>query len=256
MSAGPESFTARLRARERLLGYWVVCDNPAGTERIAGLGFDYVVADAQHGLLDHRGWIAAMTAIDGRGTSAGLVRVAANDGFWIGSALDAGARGVIVPLVSTAAEAAAAVGACRYPPAGVRSYGPTRARVPSRPAEADAAVACIVMIETAGALRNLAAICATPGLDGVYVGPADLCLAIGGRYPGDPEVAEEFGEALRSVVKAAADAGLAAGFHCHDGATAARRLAEGFTFATVSSDLHCLEQAAAAQLSAARPAGA
>ncbi|GLZ13912.1 2,4-dihydroxyhept-2-ene-1,7-dioic acid aldolase [Actinomadura sp. NBRC 104425] len=251
---GPSAFAARLRARERLLGYWVVCDNPVGTERIAGLGYDYVCADGQHGLMAYPGWLSAMTAIDARGVSAGMVRVPANDGYWIGSALDAGARGVIVPLVNNAEDAAAAVSFCRYPPHGVRSYGPMRAglRVGPRPAESDQAVACVVMIETAGALENLDEICVVPGLDGVYVGPSDLTLALGGRFPGDPDVADAFADATARIAEAAAKAGIAAGFHCPDGATAAARLADGYTFATVSSDLVHLEQAAAAHLKAAR----
>lgn len=250
MTNSPADFAARLRARRRILGYWVVLDNPVGTERLAGLGYDYVCVDAQHGLLDYKGTLGAMTAIDARGISAGMVRVPANDGFWIGQALDAGARGVIVPLVNTAEEAAAAVSACRYPPHGVRSYGPMRSglRVGPTPAEANEQVACIVMIETAQALGNTAEICATKGLDGVYIGPSDLTIALGGRTSTDPSVAEEFEAALTKVAEAAKAVGIAAGIHCPNGVTAAKRLAQGFTFATVSSDLAHLEQAAAGHL--------
>lgn len=154
---------------------------------------------------------------------------------------------------NNAEDAAAAVSHCRYPPHGVRSCGPRRAglRVGPRPAESDRAVACVVMIETAGALENLDEICAVPGLNGVYVGPSDLTLALGGRFPGDPDVADAFADATARIAAAAARAGIAAGFHCPDGATAAARLAEGYTFATVSSDLVHLEQAAA-HLKAAR----
>jgi len=250
MNTSPADFASRLRARRRILGYWVVLDNPVGTERLAGLGYDYVCVDAQHGLLDYKGTLGAMTAIDARGSAAGLVRVPANDDFWIGQALDAGARGVIVPLVNTAEQAAAAVSACRYPPLGVRSYGPMRSglRVGPTPAEANEQVACVVMIETAEALGNTAEICATEGLDGVYIGPSDLTIALGGRTSTDPSVAERFDAALTTVARAAEAAGIAAGIHCPDGATAAKRLAQGFTFATVSSDLVHLEQAAAAHL--------
>ncbi|MFI0817668.1 HpcH/HpaI aldolase/citrate lyase family protein [Streptomyces sp. NPDC021098] len=253
MNASPADFARRLRARQRILGYWVVLDNPVGTERLAGLGYDYICVDAQHGLLDYKGTLGAMTAIDARGTAAGMVRVPANDAFRIGQALDAGARGVIVPLVNTAEEAAAAVSASRYPPFGVRSYGPMRSglRVGPAPAEANEQVACVVMIETAEALGNTEEICATEGLDGVYIGPSDLTIALGGRTSTDPSVAERFGAALERVARAAETAGIAAGIHCPDGATAARRLARGFTFATVSSDLTHLEQAAAAHLRAA-----
>jgi 4-hydroxy-2-oxoheptanedioate aldolase len=243
-------FAARLRGRQRLLGYWVVCDNPVGTERIARAGYDYVCVDGQHGLLDYSGWLTAMTAIDAAGGSAGMVRVPANDPAWIGRALDIGARGVIVPLVNSAEEAAAAVRACRYPPRGVRSYGPMRSalRVGPAPAEADEQVVCVVMIETADGLANVEEICAVDGLDGLYVGPADLTLALGGSSPGDPAVAAPLATALNTIVAAAEKSGIACGMHCHDGATAAQRLDAGFTFATVSSDLGDLERAIAAHL--------
>jgi len=98
----------------------------------------------------------------------------------------------------------------------------------------------------------VAEICATPGLDGVYVGPSDLCLAVGGAFPNDPAVADVFEAALVTVREAAAAAGVAAGIHTAAGSQAAQRLAEGYTFATVSSDLTHLEQAAAGHLAAAR----
>jgi 4-hydroxy-2-oxoheptanedioate aldolase len=250
----PNTFAARLRARQRLLGYWVMCDNPLGIERVAGVGYDYVCADGQHGMVDQAGWRSALIAIDARGMSAGLVRVPSGDPALIAAALDLGARGVIVPLVNSAEEAAAIVSACRYPPVGERSYGPMRSglRIGPGRAETDEAIACVAMIETLDALRELTAICATPGLDGVYVGPADLTISLGGQFPGDPAVADEFAQALATVANAAEAAGIACGIQCNDGETAAARLAEGFTFATVCCDLIQLEEAAAAQLALAQ----
>jgi len=248
-------FADRLRARGRALGYWVALDSPVSTERIARLGYDYVTLDAQHGLLGYSGLLAGLMAIDAAGGgTVGLVRVAANDPTHIGKALDAGAGGVIVPLVDSAADAAAAVTAARYPPAGRRSYGPTRSglRVGPVPADTDATVVVLAMIETPGGLANIEEICATPGLDGVYVGPSDLRLAVGGAHPGDPAVAEVFEAAVKTIRETAATAGIAAGFHTPDGDQPARRLAEGYTFATVSSDLAHLELAARAHLEAAR----
>ena len=120
------------------------------------------------------------------------------------------------------------------------------------PAEADAATVVLAMIETRQGLENVAGICATPGLDGIYVGPSDLRLAVGGKYPGDPSVAETFDAAVGLIARTAAAAGVAAGIHTHSGAEARQRLSEGFTFATVSSDLDHLQAAAAAHLAAAR----
>jgi 2-keto-3-deoxy-L-rhamnonate aldolase RhmA len=254
------NFAARLRAREQLVGYWVVLDAPPSTERIARVGYDYVVLDAQHGLLSTRGILDGLTAIDaagaGRdaGATVGLVRVEANNATPIGRALDAGATGVIVPLVDNAEDAAFAVRAAKYPPSGIRSYGPTRAglRIGPVPAESDAATVVLAMIETASGLDNVAEICATPGLDGIYVGPSDLCLAIGGKFPGDPEVAEEFEAAIKRIAEVAAAAGVAAGIHNHDGASAKARLAQGYTYATVSSDIDHLQGIAAEHLAVVR----
>ncbi len=285
----------------------MVLDAPPSTERIARVGYDYVVLDAQHGLLSTRGILDGLTAIDaagagrgavrvgpagasvgagsgagaadggsGRGTDAGaaggagvgsgqgtdaavgatvgLVRVEANNATPIGRALDAGATGVIVPLVDNAEDAAFAVRAAKYPPSGIRSYGPTRAglRIGPVPAESDAATVVLAMIETASGLENVEEICATPGLDGIYVGPSDLCLAIGGKFPGDPEVAEEFEAAIKRIAEVAAAAGVAAGIHNHDGASAKARLAQGYTYATVSSDIDHLQGVAAEHLAVVR----
>jgi 4-hydroxy-2-oxoheptanedioate aldolase len=119
-------FAAKVRRRETVVGYWVQLDSPASTERLARLGYDYISLDAQHGLFGYAGMLAALTAIDAGGRSVGMVRVEANDITPIGRALDAGATGVIVPLITTAADAEKAVVASRYPPVGARSLGPTR----------------------------------------------------------------------------------------------------------------------------------
>lgn len=250
----PLGLARRLRARERVIGYWVTLDNPVGTERIARLGYDYVALDGQHGSVGDEGIRNGILAIDAGGVSAPFVRVSSNDPVAIGRALDAGATGIIVPLVDTAEDAARAVSAGRYPPRGRRSYGPMRSglRVGPDLALADEVVFIAAMIETPDGLANVEDICATPGLDGVYVGPSDLRIAVGGTSPTDSSVDDVFEEALVTVAKAAATAGIAAGIHNRDGASAARRLAQGYTFATVSNDLAHLEQAAAAHLAAAR----
>jgi 4-hydroxy-2-oxoheptanedioate aldolase len=246
-------FAAKVRGRETVVGYWIQLDSPASTERVARLGYDYVSLDAQHGLFGYAGMLAALTAIDAAGRAVGLVRVDANNATPIGRALDAGASGVIVPLVNTAADAAAAVAASRYPPTGIRSYGPTRSgmRIGPTPAAADAAVLVLAMIETTEGLANVEEIAATPGLDGLYIGPSDLALAVGGAGPGDPAVADAFEAALARIRRACEANGLAAGLHTRSGEEAAKRAAEGFTLLTVASDIVHLEAAAAAHLAAA-----
>lgn len=249
-----EPLVDRLRRRDPLVGYWIMLDSPYATEAVAAAGYDYVCLDLQHGLIGYPGLVANVMAVDAGGSTT-VVRVGANDPALIGRALDAGARAVIVPLVSSAAEAAAAVAACRYQPRGIRSFGPTRAPLRGRTgadaAELDAAVACIVMIETAAGLADVAAICATPGVDGVYIGPSDLALGMGAPAPGAVD-GLAFDEALADVRAAAEVAGIACGIHCGPGEEVAARLAEGFTFATVSSDLQHLAAAAATHLAAAR----
>jgi len=247
-------FAPRIRGRQQAVGYWVVLDDPIATERLARLGYDYIAIDAQHGLLGYEGIRNGILAVDAGNQSAAVVRVEQNDPFAIGRVLDAGATGVIVPLVDDAQDAQRAVAATRYPPRGRRSYGPMRSqlRVGPTPAEADVCVVCLAMIETPEGLKNVEEICSVEGLDGVYVGPSDLRLAVGGRTSTDPAVDEEFEDAVRQIAEVARATGVAAGIHTSDGATAARRLAEGYTFATVACDLVHLQQAAASHLEVAR----
>jgi 4-hydroxy-2-oxoheptanedioate aldolase len=246
-------FAARLRRRERLIGYWSVLDCPVATEWLAHVGYDYMALDLQHGLIGYSGMVSGLTAIDAAHGPVGLIRVEANHPTPIGRALDAGAAGVIVPLINTAEEAAQAVTAATYPPTGIRSYGPMRAqlRIGPTPTVANADTVVLAMIETPQGLENVESICATAGLAGIYVGPSDLRLAVGGAHSQDPAVDDEFEAALVRVREAAANAGIAAGIHIPDGTTASRRLAEGFTFASVASDLTHLKLAAAAHLKAA-----
>jgi 4-hydroxy-2-oxoheptanedioate aldolase len=246
-------FATRLRNRERIVGYWSVIDSPVSTEWLAHVGWDYLALDLQHGLIGYDGMLRGLQAIDSAAGPAGAVRVEANDPTYIGKALDAGARMVIVPLVDSAEDAARAVAATRYPPIGIRSYGPMRSqlRVGPLPADANRDTAVVAMIETPHGLDNVEAICGVAGLDGVYVGPSDLRLAVGGASPSDTSVDEAFEAALVRVQKAAAAAGIAAGIHTASGDAAALRLSQGYTFATVASDLTHLKAASAEHLKAA-----
>jgi 4-hydroxy-2-oxoheptanedioate aldolase len=232
----------------------MVLETPAMAERLARLGWDYVSLDAQHGLFDYAGMLAALTAIDAGGRAVGMVRVVSNDAAPIGRALDAGAAGVIVPLINSAEDAAKAVAASRYPPTGIRSYGPMRSmlRIGPTPAEADEAVIVLAMIETPEGLDNVEAIAATPGVDGLYIGPSDLTIAVGGTTSTDPSVADAFEAALVRVRRACEDNGIAAGLHTRSGEEAAKRMSEGFTLLSVAGDAQHLEAAAKAHLDAAR----
>lgn len=245
------------------IGYWVVLDAPVATERIARQGYDYVCIDAQHGLLDHHGVVHALMAVSagaaiaaaaGRPVPVGMVRVRENSPGVISQALDAGAGGVIVPMVETAAEARAAVAAVRYPPEGIRSYGPMRAviRTGTDIAEVNAGLSVYVMIESADGLANVEEIAATPGLSGLYIGPSDLTLAIGGTSSTDTSVAAAFDAALARITAAARAAGIEVGIHTPSGAVARTRVAAGFDLVTLACDLNHLDAAAAAHLEVAR----
>ena len=251
---GATEFTARARRRERVVGYWMTLASPGLAERLAGVGYDYVVLDAQHGELDGRAQAASLIAIDAASGASGLVRVEANHATPIGRALDSGAAGVIVPLINSAADAAAAVSASRYPPAGIRSFGPLRSdlRIGQVPAEVNATVLVLAMIETAAGLAAVEDIAATPGLDGIYIGPADLALGVGAAYPGDPAADDDLRAALVRIREACDASDIIAGIHTPSGAVAAQRLAEGFTFVTVAHDAGHLVAAAESHLEIAR----
>jgi 4-hydroxy-2-oxoheptanedioate aldolase len=148
---------------------------------VAGIGFDWVCIDAQHGLIGYQEMLGMLQAVAVKGVPA-LVRVPWNEPGWIMKALDAGAAGVIVPMVNSPEEARAAAGACRYPPQGYRSWGPTRASLgvaDYAPELANRSVVCAVMVETAPALEQLDEILAVPGVDAVFMGPSDFAISMG-----------------------------------------------------------------------------
>jgi 4-hydroxy-2-oxoheptanedioate aldolase len=177
------------------------------------------------------------------GGAAPLVRVARNDPWLIGNALDLGAVGVIVPMVDDAAQAARAVSACHHAPEGERSWGPVRA-VGSKPL-------CLTMVETRAGLEHVDEIVRTPGLDGIYVGPSDLALSLGLQ----PTLRLEHKPVLDGIerVRAACErANLLVGVHCLTGEDAARFTDSGFAMITVGGDLRFLRGALERALATAR----
>lgn len=248
------AFATKARAGEVVFGYFLLLDSPLATERIARTGYDYMCIDGQHGLLDYSGWIRGLQAIDAAGTGVGIVRVPSIEAAGIGRALDAGAAGIIVPLVNSAADAAAAVAAAKYPPLGVRSYGPMRSglRIGPNTEQANADTLVLAMIETPEGIANAEEIAAVPGIDGLYIGPTDLTIALGGTHLGDPAVADDFTAALEHIRDKAKAAGKIAAVHTSSGVLAAERVAAGFTFVTIASDLMHAEQIARTHLETAR----
>jgi 4-hydroxy-2-oxoheptanedioate aldolase len=233
-------------------GAWCSIPSPFSAELLGAEGFDYVCIDCQHGLIDYDSMWPMVQAL-ARTVATPLVRVPSNDAAWVGKALDAGAEGVIVPLVNTGDEAARAVAACRYPPEGVRSFGPVRSGLllGVDPPTVNRAVLCLVMIETLRALEVADEICATPGLDGVYIGPADLSISMG-LTPATMHESHEHADALETIRSACEAHGITAGIHT-SGAEHARRYAEaGFRMCTLPSDSVMLRTTARRDLSVAR----
>jgi 4-hydroxy-2-oxoheptanedioate aldolase len=249
------------RARDRLdqcwkegrpaFGLWGSIPSPLTAELAAASGFDYVCVDLQHGGADEERMVAMFTAIEARG-AVPLARVLYNEPWQINRVLDLGAAGVIVPLVGSAADAKRAVSGCRYPPHGVRSYGPLRAALTVGSADPErlaAGALCFVMVETRQGLENVEEIAATRGLDGIYIGPSDLSLGLG-REPGHGgEVLEQ---AITRVREACAGAGIVAGMHCSGGEEARSRAAAGFRLVTVGVDASLFRARVGEELEAAR----
>jgi 4-hydroxy-2-oxoheptanedioate aldolase len=240
-------------ASEPTLGAWLTIPSTVSAETAGRAGFDYVCVDNQHGVSDYQVTVTMMQAILlGGGTP--IVRVPWNEPGIIGKMLDAGAEGVIVPMVNSAAEAQAVVTACRYPPLGMRSFGPVlvMARVPDHTNVANTRTAVIPMIETGEALNNLDEILSVPGIDAIYVGPADLSLSLG-LPPGNNDGQATFDDALATIVAACNRHGVVPGMHS-SGALAERRLEQGFRMLTVSGDLLAMRGAMSAELAQARGA--
>lgn len=239
--------------RERLLGSppafgtWLAVDNSISAEVMGRVGFDAVLVDAQHGGASEATLLPLFQALAAAGTPA-LVRVPWLDPARIMRAADLGAAGVIVPLVNTATDAEEAVRAIRYPPRGMRSFGPVRRWYSPDDAAQDAL--CIVMIETTEALVNLDAIAATPGLDGLLVGPVDLALSMG--LPLSLDMPDAVLDAVGRVADACRKHGLICASVSFGIENAALQLERGVTFLTSGSDSMFMRRAAEAELAALR----
>ena len=220
---------------------WLSIANSFSAEVMARQGFDALCIDLQHGANTMGDLIPMLQAVSQTDTTP-VVRVPWNDPATIMKALDYGAYAIIVPLVSTAEEAAKAVAACRYPPTGMRSSGPLRALHyggADYQAKADDEIVVMAMIETREGLENLDAICATPGLDAVYIGPADLSFALGLAPRGDNP--DPLHMATCDKIRDTAHRhGKKAAMHCMSAAFAAGAIRRGFDLVMLTSDLNCL----------------
>ena len=225
---------------------WLQIPSSFSAEVMAHAGLDSLTIDMQHAPVDYGCLVRMLQAISTTDTVP-VARVAWNDPALIMQVLDAGCYAVICPMVDTREQAEAFVGACRYPPAGYRSYGPYRALLyggRDYTEYADETVVTIAMIETRNALENLDGILDVEGLDAVFVGPSDLGQSLG-YGPGPDREEPEVVEAIDRVLAAATGRGLAAGIFTGSSEHASRMVEKGFRFVNVSTDVRLLAGAAA-----------
>ena len=218
------------------IGFWVSLANPYSIEICAGAGFDWLLIDSEHAPNDLRSLLAQLHVVAGY-DSQPVVRIPIGDSTLVKQVLDLGAQTILVPMVDTPEQAQALVQACRYPPEGFRGMAGARAsrwgRYPNYAREANAQVCLLVQAETRLALQNLDAIAATEGVDGVFIGPADLSASMGHiGNPGHPEVQAAIEEGIARILRA----GKAPGILTPDTTLAQRYIELGARFVAVGLD--------------------
>jgi 4-hydroxy-2-oxoheptanedioate aldolase len=235
---------------------WLSVDSPYLAEVLSYAGYDAVTVDLQHGMFGLDRAITLLQAVSA-GPAVPMARCAALDPAVIGKLLDAGAYGIICPSIDTADQAAAFVRACRYPPVGERSFGPSRGLLyggPDYAEHADATILTWAMIESAQALANLDSIVETPGLDAVYAGPNDLALSLGERA-GQTQPPPAVMAAMERIALRARAADRWAGAFSPDAAVARQLVELGYHLVTPGNDIAIMRQAVAERLGTVRGDG-
>jgi len=238
------------KAGKPIINSWLAIPSSFSAEVMANQGWDSLTIDMQHGLIDYPNAVSMLQAISTTETTP-MARVNWNEPGQIMKILDAGCYGIICPMVSNRKEAEKFIQACQYPPKGYRSFGPIRASIyggSDYAKNADEEILKLAMIETKEALENLDEILDTPNLDGIYVGPADLSLAIN-EEPGfdRPENTKAYKEILR-ILEAAKKRNLFAGLHNGTAEYAQKMLDKGFNLVTVGSDSRYISAGAKSDL--------
>lgn len=240
------AFKAALASRQAQIGFWLSMSDAYLAEVSATAGFDWLLIDGEHAPNDIRTTLAALQAVAPYRAQP-VVRAVQGDVALIKQLLDIGVQNLLVPMVDTAEQARAVVSATRYPPLGIRGVGSAVGRASRWSSRADYLalsddeIGLLVQAESVTALANLAEICAVDGIDGVFIGPADLAASMGHRgNPGHPEVQAAIEQAMRTIVAA----GKAAGTLTSDPALARRYLALGCTFVATGVDILLFANAA------------
>ncbi len=232
------------------VGTWLVLGSPIVAEITAHMGFDWVVIDTEHGSIDigtTQSIIQAILTTD----TVPLVRVPWNDPMSIKRALDAGAYGLVIPMVNSREEAINAVQACRYPPVGVRSYGGPRARLYGGVdyfEHANEELALIVQIEHVDAVNRVDEILSVEGVDGFFIGPSDLAISMGLK-PGLDNTDPRHIAAVSKVLASGKKHHAAGGILVSSPEAVNERIAQGFQFIGLSSDESFMRSATSAALS-------
>ena len=236
----------RWKSGKAAVNGWLAIPSGFSAEVMAQCGFDSITVDMQHGVQDYMSMVHCFQAMD-RHPPTRMVRVPWNEPGIIGKSLDAGAWGIICPMVNSKAEAEALVSACRYPPKGARSNGPIRhstyAAASNYQQIANDEVLVIPMIETQQAINNLESILDVPGVDAIYVGPSDLAFSYGMTPKldhDDPKILALYDRLIVECGKR----GIYAGIHCGSAAYAARAIKMGFRLTTVANDSGLMAAAA------------
>lgn len=250
------SLTARLKAGDGLALAWSALPEPAVVDTLLRVGYDAAMLDMQHGGWTYERAVAGITASTAAGKPC-LVRTPVGDFATASRLLDAGAAGVVAPMIDSAQDARAFARFCKYPPVGQRSWGPTRAIDASGLSATDYLAAAnglqiaLAMIETRAALDALDAILDVEGIDGVLLGPADLSIALSNGKTLDP-LAKEVEEAMDRVAAACKARGKWAAAYTTSGARARHVIAKGFNMVSISNDQYLLRDVAGAELGDAR----
>ena len=232
---------------------WLSTPSPITAEVTGKAGFDSVTIDLQHGLNDYQVALFMLQAL-AASDSTPMARVPWLEPGIIMKLLDAGALGIICPMVNTRADAERLVHYANYAPAGTRSFGPTRAMLvhgADYASKANDAVITLAMVETTEALGNVEAIAKTPGLTGIYIGPSDLALSMGHTPKLDPDEPAVV-DAIGHILDTCKGAGIRCGIHCLAPSYAKRMLGMGFDLVTIGSDIRLYSAACASAIAEAR----
>jgi 4-hydroxy-2-oxoheptanedioate aldolase len=237
--------TDKLRSGQPSVGSWLSLCSPVAAEMMARVGWDWLVVDAEHSPVGFETMVHCFRAIQ-LGGAVPMARVPWNDTIWIQRTLDAGALGLVVPMVNTAEDAKAAVSNVKFATKGRRSFGGSRV-APYIDGDyrfwTDENLAVMVMIETVSAVENAEAILSVEGVVGCFIGPADLALSMGLNLS-DMGPGTEHEAAVMEVLATAKKTGRAAGKHCYNSAEVTLRIRQGFQFLALSSDAGLLSKAA------------